>query len=285
MFTTRWVLGAICCFSMALHAADPRKILFVSGPKDHGAPGRHEYPKDLALLKYCLDNSGNKNLTTQIHVGKFDDLTLLNGADLIVIESSGDRLPSEYHPIFPPDANTKDHKDYDETAAARVKHYDNLMKKGVSLALFHYSIHIRNENSRAHMLDWLGGFYETGFSKTVVGNWSVAPTDAKHPILDGIQPWQYREEFYVNNRLPDDPRRTNLLTAKPQDGTGEASVVSWATQRKDGGRGFVMSGVDWHNNMLNEGHRRILLNGILWAAKLDIPKGGAQCTIPPEMLK
>jgi len=32
-------------------------------------------------------------------------------------------------------------------------------------------------------------------------------------------------------------------------------------------------------------HRRILLNGVLWAAKIEVPEGGASCTVPEELLK
>ena len=31
-------------------APAPKKILFLAGPKDHGAPGRHEHEKDLRIL-------------------------------------------------------------------------------------------------------------------------------------------------------------------------------------------------------------------------------------------
>ena len=30
--------------------ADPTRIVFLAGPKDHGSPGRHEYGKDLRAL-------------------------------------------------------------------------------------------------------------------------------------------------------------------------------------------------------------------------------------------
>ena len=37
------------------------RIVFVAGPKDHGGPGAHEYEKDLAALKACLDSSNVAN--------------------------------------------------------------------------------------------------------------------------------------------------------------------------------------------------------------------------------
>ena len=60
----------------------------------------------------------------------------------------------------------------------------------------------------------------------------------------------------------------------------EASLVGWAIQRAGGGRGFVMTGVDWHENLKIDAYRRVLLNGIVWAAGLEVPAGGVQCKLP-----
>ncbi len=51
--------------------AQTKKILFLAGPKEHGAPGRHEYEKDLRELAWSLENATNfKGITTQVIVGK-----------------------------------------------------------------------------------------------------------------------------------------------------------------------------------------------------------------------
>jgi hypothetical protein len=60
------------------------------------------------------------------------------------------------------------------------------------------------------------------------------------------------------------------------------SLVSWAVERAGGGRGFVMTGVDWHKNLELESYRRQVLNGIVWAARREVPPGGVQCALPPE---
>lgn len=50
--------------------------------------------------------------------------------------------------------------------------------------------------------------------------------------------------------------------------------------RADGGRGFFMGGVDFHDNLRTvEDFRRFLLNGIVWAAGRDVPEGGVQSTV------
>ena len=42
--------------------------------------------------------------------------------------------------------------------------------------------------------------------------------------------------------------------------------LGWAIQREGGARGYVMTGVDWHRNLQIDAYRRVLLNGIVWAA-------------------
>jgi type 1 glutamine amidotransferase len=220
---------------------------------------------------------------TKLFPGKVPDIAELKGAAVIVMESSGDRTPvTEHHSLFPQVATT-DGKGYDPAAAEKFKQVDNLMKSGTGMVVLHYATYVINETARNYFNDWIGGYYESGVSKTVVGDWKVAPPAVKHPILQGITPWTYREEFYILNHLvKDDPRRTNLLMATPA--TGDPALVSWAVQREGGGRGFVMTGVDWHKHMLVDQHRTLLLNGIMWAAQMEVPAGGAKCTVPPEMV-
>ena len=45
-------------------------------------------------------------------------------------------------------------------------------------------------------------------------------------------------------------------------------VIAWAVQREGGGRGFAFTGGHYHKNMQIEGDRRMLLNAILWTAKV-----------------
>src|ERR1044071_8306062 len=111
-------------------AQEQKTIVFVAGPKDHGRVDRHEYQKDLAVLRYCIDNAGLKDVRTLAFNGKAPSMRILNNASAIVMESSGDRIPEETHAIFPQDALT-DHKSYDPYTLDRLKQVDELMKKGV----------------------------------------------------------------------------------------------------------------------------------------------------------
>jgi hypothetical protein len=69
-----------------------RFLNFAVGPEDHGAPGRHEYEKDLAALKACLDNANAGDIATQLYAGKVPDPAELKNA---AVRST----PSPYDPL------------------------------------------------------------------------------------------------------------------------------------------------------------------------------------------
>src|SRR5262245_57345031 len=114
------------------HAADARRIVFVAGLKDHGVPGRHEYEQDLVALKTCLDNSNVKNITTQLYTGTVPAVADIKNAAALVMESSGDRTPTEHHVLFPQDATT-DHQTYNPETNKRLEQIDGLAKKGLGV--------------------------------------------------------------------------------------------------------------------------------------------------------
>jgi hypothetical protein len=101
-------------------------------------------------------------------------------------------------------------------------------------------------------------------------------------VLRGVHPWRYRDEVFSRFFLPDDFRRTNLLIGTPEQDRLSIGpqVVAWAYQRDDGGRGFVFGGVDYHDNMLVDDYRKFILNGIVWAARRDVPGGGVESATP-----
>jgi hypothetical protein len=104
----------------------------------------------------------------------------------------------------------------------------------------------------------------------------------RHPILRGVKPWTYRDEVFCRYFLPNDARRTNLILATPKEdkpGIGP-QIAAWAYSRDDGGRAFVFGGLDFRDNLARTDYRRFLLNGIAWAAHLEIPKRGIDSPTP-----
>ena len=61
---------------------------------------------------------------------------------------------------------------------------------------------------------------------------------------------------------------------------GMPEVVAWARVRPDGGRGFGFTGGDQHWNWANRDYRTLVLNGIAWTAKIEIPPGGVPSANP-----
>ena len=70
---------------------------------------------------------------------------------------------------------------------------------------------------------------------------------------------------------PDATRKTADAAKHP----GRTEITAWAYDRPDGGRGFGFTGGHRHKNWANEDFRRLVVNAILWSAKIDVPKDGA----------
>ncbi|MEO7799378.1 MAG: ThuA domain-containing protein [Opitutaceae bacterium] len=267
--------------------APAKKILFLSGPKDHGAPGRHEYVLDLKTLAESFDKATNlKGVTTQHLVGKAPtDMAAYKDVAVIVIESSSDRLEEETHPLFPPDPRLKG-KQYDPETTAFLRALNAQIKANkIGVVFIHYANWTENSAARALYFEWTGGLWVNSVSRNPVEQWTMTPDpEAKgHPIWNGVKPWTTPEdEVFCRFMLPVDKRRTNLLVASPHVDRQRvgAQVSSFAYQRDDGGRGFVFGGQDHRKNLALDDHRRFLLNGIAWAANIEIPAEGILSPAP-----
>jgi hypothetical protein len=267
-------------------AAPPVRIVLFAGPKQHGAPGRHEYEKDLRELAWLLEHSGAaRPVTAEVVVGqKPRDLAMLEHADAIVIDGNGDWLKRETGALFPQYAET-DGLNYDAATTAALKDFDALLKRRkTGLVVYHYTMFVDNRAGRIWLSNWLGGTWIPYVSHNPVDTWAIRPIGGRHPILRGVKPWTAREEMYSRYFLPDNAGRTELLTAKPATAAnGTGGPVAWAYDRPDGGRSVVWGGNDFHDNMhLFPQQRRFLVNGILWAAGVEVPRAGANDQMPPE---
>ena len=58
----------------------------------------------------------------------------------------------------------------------------------------------------------------------------------------------------------------------------------WAFDRPDGGRGFGITGAHFHKNWADDNFRKVVLNGLLWMARMEVPKDGVQSTVTPEQI-
>lgn len=279
-----WCLVALALIGAAQPvSADTKKILFLAGPRDHGAPGRHEYERDLKTLAASLEQASNVKVSTQLMVGALPrDLAAVRGAAAIVINSSSDRAANEIHPLFPPNPSTNG-RGYDAETEAYLKSLDELIRQNqIGVVIIHYASWAENWRAREYYLKWTGGLWVQIASKNPVDQWSMTLEQKKHPVLRGVKPWEFRDEIFCRYFLPNDARRTNLLLASPEEDKQRIGpqIASWAYQRDDGGRGFVFGGLDFRDNLALDNYRKFLLNGIAWSAGIEIPRGGISSPTP-----
>jgi len=266
-------------------AAENAKIIFLAGPPSHG-PGDHEHRAGCLLLKSCLDSV--PGVISEVHSNGWpqDPTAVFAGAAAVVIYSDG----GGGHPFLRDD---------------RLKTIGSLMKKGVGLACLHYAVEPTKEKGETEFLDWIGGCFEM--------HWSVNPTwrpEFKslptHPCTRGVSPFSLTDEWYYHMRFregmegvspilqavapastmnrPDGPHSGNPAVREAVK-RGEPQIVAWARERPDGGRGFGFTGGHYQGNWGNENFRKLVLNAILWTAKVDVPAAGVECKITEEDLR
>ena len=253
-----------------------KKIVFLAGKKSHG-PGEHEYEKVCRLLAHSLETSSNlKGYHTEVHLyGWPEDPKTLDDADAIVVYADGSDHNEADHPLL---------------VGNRLAIIQKQMKRGCGLVLLHYATFAPVKRGGPEYLEWAGGYfdYETGsaanhwFSKINTLDAMPTPATPDHPISRGLTAFPLRDEYYYNMRFGDnDSRRTPILNIAVANETAP-QTVAWATQRKDGGRGFAFTGGHPYANWQNDNMRRMVLNAIVWAAKGEVPPGGVQSTVSPD---
>ena len=264
-------------------AAD-KKIVFLAGAPSHG-PGHHEHRAGCLLLQSCL--AGVPGVTSVVCTNGWpEDVRVFDGAAAVVIYSDG----AKGHPFL---------------QGERLKTIGALMAKGVGLACLHFGVEPTREEGEKEFVDWIGGAFSV--------NWSVNPdwradfaTLPKHPVTRGVKPFQCLDEWYFNMRFSDAKKGLTMLlsavppasTATREDGPhennpvvremvarGEAQHTAWAFERPDGGRGFGFTGGHYHKNWGEDNFRKLVLNGILWIAKAEVPPDGVASTVTKEQLE
>jgi hypothetical protein len=274
----------VFCITQTGAMAQPVKIIyFMAGAKDHAWPSRHETEKDLLVLQRCLDSVSNirgvKIVTRFIYKRTAVDIDDMKDAAAIVIESSAEYSSKERtHPLFPPNENKKT---YDKDVLNYLDQVDSLHKAGMGIVVLHWAVAAENHKALNLYTNWFGGGYVPGFSQNPLGMWTITPVKAgkKHPVLRGVGAWKYKDELFSKFMVvPGDPRRTDLLMGEaPKTNMGPVAprLVTWAYE--DGkARALMYGGMDYHSALLQENYRRFLLNAIVWAAGIEVPKGGVK---------
>lgn len=263
-----------------VHAAD-RKLVMIAGPVSH-PPLMHEFKAGSMLLQKRLDVvPGLKTVlvtngwpTKMVDGKKVDDNSVFEGADAVFIYCDG----GANHPAVQKD---------------RLEVLGALVKKGVGLGMAHYAVEVLADKGGTEWKNWIGGYYENSFSCNPIweADYKSLP---EHAITRGVKPFKTKDEWYFNMRFREGKAGVkDILVATPSDAVrdgpyvhpkgpyahiqaakGRPETMMWAVERPDGGRGFGFTGGHFHLNWQNDDQRRLILNAIVWLAKLEVPKGG-----------
>lgn len=290
-FTGKSFLGGVVwlCFIAFLFStattvhAETKRIVMIAGNPSHGR-GQHEHRAGVMLFQKCL--TGFPGVSVQVYSNGWPaDVSVLEHAASIVIYSDG----GAGHPALQGD---------------RRKLLDRLFKQGTGFVCLHYAVEPTRENGQQEFLKWLGGCFEIHRSVNPV--WTANFTNfPAHPVANGVKPFTLQDEWYFNMRFRDGEKGvTKILNAVPpadtmerEDGPhegnpgvraavarGEPQCTAWASERPDGGRGFGFTGGHFHKNWGNDNVRKLVLNGILWSAKIEIPPTGVESVVTAEDL-
>ncbi|MEI6534692.1 MAG: PVC-type heme-binding CxxCH protein, partial [Verrucomicrobiaceae bacterium] len=280
---TSFALLALGLHSLA--AVDKKNILMLAGNPSHG-PGEHEHNAGIKLLARCLsENATGAGVIFHLNA-QWPSSAELAKADTMVMYADG----GGGHPALQGD---------------HLQQLAKEMKRGCGFVCLHYAVEVPVTPGGPEFKDWLGGYFEP--------NWSVNPhweADFKqlpqHPVCNGVKPFATSDEWYFHMRFRDGMKGvTPILTAIAPDSTmsrkdgpheGNLAVrdevknkvpqhTAWAVEREDGGRGFGFTGGHFHKGWGNNDQRRLVLNAILWTAKMDVPANGVDSKITDDDLQ
>jgi hypothetical protein len=267
---------------LALGAAD-KKIVLIAGKQSHG-PGEHEFRAGSLLLKKCLDRV--PGISVVVHSNGWPaEASAFEGAAAVLIYADG----GAGHPAI---------------QGERMKFIDLLAKKGVGIGCAHYAVEVPKGEAGDAMLEWTGGYYEHMFSCNPMWN-PEFKSFPNHPVTRGVKPFSVNDEWYFNLRFrhsmtgvtpilvakaPDEVRKGPYVYPKGpyqhiMDASGRDETMMWVAENANGGRGFGFTGGHRHVNWGDENFRKVVLNALLWIAKVEVPAEGVKSEVSEEDLK
>lgn len=282
--TMKNILLAVAAAFVALgcHAAD-RKIVIIAGKPSH-PPLMHEYRAGALLFAKCL--AGFPGVKVDVHSnGWVSDESVFNDAAAVIFYSNGGKS----HPLL---------------EGNRLEVLGALMRNGVGFSCLHFAVEPTPEKGEREFIDWLGGAFSPNYS--VNPHWDADFVSLPwHPITQGVRPFKTNDEWYFHLRWVEGMKGvTPILTAIAPESTmsrpdghhsGNPAVrasvakkepqhVAWAMIRADGGRSFGFTGGHNHLGWKHADQRKLVLNALLWVAKVEVPANGVESTVTDEDL-
>jgi type 1 glutamine amidotransferase len=279
----RWLAGVILVSLSCTALSADRQLVIVAGKPSH-PPLMHEFNAGCILLHRRLQNV--PGLEVRLHLNGWPESpTAFDGADAVFLYMDG----GGGHPAIVPE---------------NLKLLGDLVKRGVGIGCAHYAVEVPADRGGAEFKDWIGGHYEHLYSCNPIFD-AEFKSFPEHPITRGVNRFVVKDEWYFNMRFrPEMKQVMPILVTVPSDDVrdgpyvypkgpyphivadkGREEIVMWAVERDDGGRGFGFTGGHFHVNWANDDFRRVVLNSLLWLAKVEVPPGGFEsASVPDEEL-
>lgn len=264
---------------------EERKVVFLTGGASHGFM-EHSHMAGTTLLADRLENN-TENVTTHIAEKWPDDPdAVFEDVDAVVMYFDG----GTGHPV-------NSHEEELQRLAEQ---------GGIGLVPIHYACEVPADRGQV-MLEGLGGYFEPYYS--VNPFWTAEFSELpSHPVTSGIEPFSIHDEWYYHMRFADGMENvTPILTDLPPDESitdrwspdqddnirhgnqavyeavvenDEAQHMAWAYEGDFGNRGFGFTGAHYHWNWGHDQFRDLVLNGIAWAARMELPAEGITSETP-----
>jgi quercetin dioxygenase-like cupin family protein len=246
-----------------------KKIVLIGGAKSHG-PGEHDFPNAIPLITAWLKATpAFANADILAYTGGWPtDPTVLEGASTILLYFDG--VQEKPEPLLDP---------------ARIAQLKKQMDAGAGLIALHQASTLPKDNTTVPMIDWLGAKRDGMFDRTTE-KVTLKLAASGHPILAGVGPISYTDEFYPTLVFAPGGKITPVLRTEITPKFGDAKkqaanppprgehTVGWAFERANGGRAFGFTGVHYVKNLDEPNLRQLLVNAIAWTAKIDVPAKG-----------
>ena len=292
---TALVVVAAAAIAILPAQSTTKRIVLIAGKPSH-PPGMHEFRAGCLLFQKAL--ASVPGITVDVYdMGwpaktgddgtRVDDSASLEKADAVLIYADG----GKNHPGIQAD---------------RQKVLAALAAKGVGVGFAHYAVEVPTGVPAETIHKLIGGFYEDKFSVNPMWKPSFDKLP-DHPITRGVAPFATHDEWYFNMRWTADAavkaKIVPILVSTPSDevrkgpyvypkgpydhvvaDSGKAETMMWVYERPNGGRGFGFTGGHTHANWGDPNQRKIMLNALLWIAKVDVPARGVEDRITAEDL-
>jgi hypothetical protein len=252
--------------------ASAAKIVLLAGSPSN-KPGQHEYFAGCALLQEWLATVPGV-APVMVADGWPKNEAVLDGARAVVFYmDGGPKLP-----FLTPKRRAK---------------VQALADAGTGFIVLHQAVDCPADLAPSFK-EWFGAAFQPDIGCR--GHWDVN-FDAvnSHAVTSGMKPFELLKDGWLYNlhfaekgvtpllaaQMPDTSRKTEHAKAH----AGRAETVAWAFERANSGRSVGFTGCDLHASWAVPGQRRLLINALLWTAKLPVPAAGAATDSPVDLTR